>query len=321
MPINLFPESESIEPCLWDNGRIVRARVTVDVAASGQYLDRYAAAVLEALPSKCSARKAARRGDLLVNGAIAVADYRVCAGDLVILLDRCQPQPVFNLSLPVIYEDDILAVIEKPPGFPVSGNCHRSIEHALPANLQPCQAGDALVQPRPVHRLDVPTGGVMLVAKSATALMQLSQQFQQRQVHKRYRAIVTGRLDQDLYIEFPVDGRGARSRVQVGEHGRSVHTDWITTVDLYPETGRTHQLRQHLAAIGHAIVGDDLYGVEGKTLHGKGLFLWALELGFRHPLCGREIMVSVSEPAKFSSYRQREQRRWQKYHGANSDSG
>ena len=168
------------------------------------------------------------------------------------------PPPIFHLDLEVVWQDQWMAIVVKPPGIPVSGNCYRSVEKALPINISPSNVLDVLIAPRPVHRLDVPTGGLLLVAKSSQALINLSRQLQERAVRKRYRAIVTGRLEGENIITDLVDGRKAETVYRPIAYSRSLRTDWITTVDLIPKSGRTHQLRKHLSGIGHPIVGDGL---------------------------------------------------------------
>lgn len=280
-------------------------------------LDVVTMTLFDAFPTRSSARKACRRGEIRVDGEPREGAWWVEPGQLV---ERLEPEVhrhrVFPLPLEVLVDDPYLAVVVKPPGFRVNGNRHRTIEHALPANLLRSDQPDALAAPRPVHRLDAPTGGLLVCAKTATALAELGRAFQERRVHKRYRAICIGRLEGEGRVEVPVEGRAAASRYVPVLHHHALRTTWLTTVDLFPETGRTHQLRRHLASLGHPILGDTEYGLPGKTLRGKGLFLWAVELGLDHPITGERLQVETPEPAKFQSLRAREERRWQRWHGS-----
>ncbi len=277
-------------------------------------LDRYAHGVFEQLATVKQAHKAARRGELLLDGRPCEPSRFLRPGDRIELIRVGRPPPrPYELPLERIFEDDWLAVVVKPPGLPVSAHQHRTLENALPFNLGRSAAPDALAWPRPVHRLDRRTGGLLVVARSARARSALGRMFQERRIHKRYRALAVGRLEGEGSVDTPVEGRSAVTRYLAVEHTRSLRSDWLTSVDLFPATGRTHQLRRHLAELGCPVLGDDLYGIEGKVLRGAGLFLWALELRLEHPVTGEELALSIPEPAKFESHRRREQRRWERW--------
>lgn len=266
------------------------------------------------LASRSRARKLARAGDLLLNGAPCESSRFVHAGDRLELLAPLEPPPIFERELSVVYADPHLAAIDKPAGLVVSGNRHRTVEHALLFNLPVSDAEDALPYPRPVHRLDGRTQGLLLVARTAAAQVGLGRAFQERRVHKRYRAIVAGRLEGEGEVSEDVDGRVAASRWRAVEHTRSLHVDWVTTVDVWPLSGRKHQVRVHMSSLGHGILGDDLHAT-GKIMRGQGLFLCAAELRLQHPVTGDELHLEVPEPDKFGSYRRREARRWTSFQG------
>lgn len=284
----------------------------VPPGAGAERLDRYAAGIFPRLTSRKQAWKAVRRGELCVNQQYAVPNRPVAPGDVLSYRAPVRCGKIFALDLEVVYEDDSLAVVRKPAGFPVSGNAFRTIENALPRSLAPSASDDALSRPRPVHRLDASTTGLLLVAKRMCTLAALGRQFEQQAVRKRYRGIVVGRLQGRGTIDEPIDGRAALTEYRAVEHTPSVHTDWITTLDLFPKTGRTHQLRRHLAGLGHALAGDRLYGEYGAVYRGKGLFLAAVGLEFRHPETANTLTVRIPEPSKFESYRRREARRWKR---------
>ena len=277
-------------------------------------LDRFAFSALPGLATVTHAKKAAKRGELLVNGQPRQPHSRVRSGDEISFTGaRRPPPPVFRIALEVAFEDDHLAVVVKPPGVAVSGNRHRTLEHALLPHLQPSTQPDALPWPRPVHRLDLRTGGLVMVAKTATTRARLGQLLQERRVSKRYRSLLLGRLEGEGRVEQPVEGRASASRYRAVAHTRSLRTEWLSTVDLWPETGRTHQLRRHAQHLGHPVLGDELYGRDGCVLRGQGLFLWALELELVHPVTAESLVVEIPEPPKFESHRRREVRRWKKY--------
>jgi 23S rRNA-/tRNA-specific pseudouridylate synthase len=226
---------------------------------------------------------------------------------------RTRLPPVYEREIVVHYEDEFLAIVEKPPGIPVVGNLHRCLLHALPANLEPSSQPGALAQPRPVHRLDWPTGGLVVVAKTALALAHLSNSFEERRVYKEYRAILKGRLEGSGHVESPVEGRAARTEYSALRHCRSLKSEWLTEAKLCPHTGRKHQLRKHMSELGVPILGDTTYDQQGETLRGKGLFLWAIGLELPHPVTGERLRIHKEPPGKFASLLSREARRWAKY--------
>lgn len=274
-------------------------------------LDRVVAALFpERLPSRAAAKNACKRGEVLVDGAPAEPSRMVSGGQEIQLLPRSGPLPaIWEEPLEVAWEDDAIAVVVKPAGVLVSGNQHQTLVHALPANLSPSPRPDALPRPQPAHRIDIATSGLVAVGKTASALAALNRAFAERQVKKRYRAVVNGRLEGDGIIAEPIADRPAETRYAVVAHGPSVRCGWSTVVDLWPVTGRTHQLRRHLAGLGHAIVGDTLYGERETTLRGQGLFLAAVELTLPHPDDGRSVRVEIPPPPKHASLLKREARR------------
>jgi len=296
------------------NQPLVIEHQAVPPSQAGERLDAFAATVFPQIASRKGAQKLAKRGLLLVNGTVGEPHLRVKASDDVALLDDPRPVvPIYNLPLVVVYEDDWLAVVDKPAGIPVSGNYARTLQRALPAHLLPSPLPDALPSPRPVHRLDAPTQGLLLIAKTARAMVDLGRQFEAKTIHKQYRAICLGQLVGEGQIDLPIEARPASTRYRVLGHTHSLTTGWTTTVDLFPATGRTHQLRLHLASLGHPILGDAQH-TEGKALRGKGLVLAAIALTFHHPDDQTERRAEIPEPAKFASLRSRDERRWQTLH-------
>ena len=276
-------------------------------------LDRYAADTLPGLASRSAARKAIKQGRLLLDGVSAESSRFVLPGQMIQLLPEPEDRhPPFRLRLPVVFEDESIAVINKPPGFPVSGNRHRTILHALPHNLRRSHAIDVLAQPQPVHRLDAPTGGLLVIAKTAGAAAHLGHQFERREVEKSYCALIVGRLDGEGTATGAVEGREAITHYRATDHTRCLKTEWMTTIELRPRTGRTHQLRRHMADLGHPILGDPLY-TSGPLYRGKGLFLFAAGIEFEHPALGTRLELSAPEPDKFESFRKREARRWRRH--------
>ena len=278
-------------------------------------LDAYCAQVFPVFTSRNQAREAIKEKRLLVNGESARTDWFPKAGmEMSAKVPESPTLPLLKMDLDVLYADPHLAVVFKPAGIQTRGNCRRTVHRALRHNLEMSTAADALPMPDPCHRLDYKTAGLLLVARTVSARVALNRMFANREIHKRYRALVTGRLDGEGEIAEALDGRACLSRWRALEHTKSLHVDWFTTVELEPVTGRTHQLRRHMAGIGHAILGDDMYTREGKLLRRQGLFLASLHLDFVHPITGAPVVVDAPEPRKFSVLREREARRWERHH-------
>lgn len=281
-------------------------------------LSDYVHRVCDALSSRKGARKAIEKGKVLVDGVPRGTGYFVKPGNLIeILTDEISPSGIYEKLLHILYEDDSIAVVHKPPGLCTNGNRFKTLEHALPYNLYKSNAIDALPAPLPVHRIDFATSGLVVVAKRSSAAVSLGQQFQDREVLKRYRAVVIGNMEGSGLVEVGIDGRDAVTHYRAVRSVHSLRNSYLTLVDLWPKTGRRHQLRRHLSGEGHPILGDHLYGIEGSMLKSKGLFLSAVEISFRHPEKKWVLNVRVDDPDKFTTFMDREERRW-KRHNLNS---
>ncbi len=250
-----------------------------------------------------------------------------------------QPRPrpsQFIDPLQVPYIDDHYAVVVKPQGMPTQGGdnplntsdlllavsyptkWHKGwTDPYVPSSSSPPHPPpeDALGKARPCHRLDSPTGGLVLCARTRFAIGKTSQLFGDKSaLQKRYRAIVFGRIELDFgEINEPVDGKESKSLYKVVSRG-----EFVSTVDLWPVTGRTHQLRKHMLHLGHGIVGDKTYGPSTGTPYnytetdGGGfnpharLCLWALQLEFTHPFTGDPHNVQIPEPEWYNIVRRNE---------------
>ncbi len=286
---------------------------TVPEGVSKTRLLDYALGVFTTVPSRSSMKKVIKRSALLVDGKPGISGSWVEENQEITLIDLelKSPKPL-DIKLEIIFEDEHLAVINKPAGIEVSGNKYYTIQNALVANIKLSSEPDALKWARPVHRLDMPTSGLLLVAKTASAIMKLGQQLEKHEIHKKYHAIVAGKLDKSGEIATPIENQEALSHYSCISHCHSLKMQWLSLVELSPLTGRTHQLRIHMADFEFPIVGDRQYG-NGPLLKGKGLFLAAVELSFLHPITDEPISIKINHPKKFDALMEREELRWEKY--------
>ena len=211
---------------------------TVPSGTECRRMDSYLAEIFPCFPSRKSAKKAIASGAVFVDGTVPDPQSVPAEGQVIEVHGTASPvHREFALPMKVIYEDRWFAVVEKPAGVPVNGNMHRTVEHALPGVLSPSEEPDALDFPRPVHRLDRATGGLLIAAKTATAMVALGRQFQERKVKKTYRALVTGKLEGSGYVDQPVEGRPARSLYTARFHIPSLKSGYITCLDLSLKPG------------------------------------------------------------------------------------
>ena len=181
----------------------------------------------------------------------------------------------------------------------------------MPFNIKLSTEEDALKWAKPVHRLDNQTSGLLIASKTKLAHINLGKQFEQKKIRKKYVAIVIGKLNGNGFILDEIDGKTAKTEYNVLKTVESLKNEYLSLVELYPHTGRTHQLRIHLSNLGFPILGDKLYGKQDLILKHKGLFLSSIELWLKHPVKGSDLHVKMDIPHKFSSRLNGEERRWQ----------
>ncbi len=260
----------------------------------------YARDIFLPFPSKSAIKKVIKKGLVFIDGVPAQSFTWVKGGESIAIEWEASlsnlPGP--KLDLKILYEDDELAIINKAAGVVVSGNRFVTIARGLAQNIQPSGAVDAC-PPWPVHRLDYGTTGVLVVAKTSTAQRALSLQFQQKKVQKTYYAITIGQMPKLGTIESPIDEKEAFTSYVVQQSVVSERFDKLNLVRLQPETGKRHQLRIHMADIGHPILGDKDYGIEGKILNGKGIYLHAHAITVEHPKDGDALTISAPLPKKY----------------------
>jgi RluA family pseudouridine synthase len=266
------------------------------------------------IPSNSGIKKAIKKGLFLSNGEIAQTGTWVNSGQTIELVeDPFEQKKVYEFSLEIIYEDNHIAVINKPAGISVSGNSFKTVANALTYNLKQSTEKDALTTPTPVHRLDNQTSGLLLIAKTKTAQVELGKQFENQTIQKKYCTLVIGEVHNNRVIDTPIENKKAETCFEIIRVTNSLKFEKLTCLKVYPKTGRTHQIRIHLSSIGHPILGDKLYCGDHIAHKGKGLFLCASEIKFMHPKTFEVITLNLDVPHKFKSLLVREKRRWNTY--------
>lgn len=284
----------------------------VIVNEAGVRLDKAVADLTEL--SRSQANEAIKAGTILVNNQRQKARYAVKLGDVISyelpkeeVLDY-QPE---DIPIEIVYEDSDVAVVNKPQGMvvhPSAGHASGTLVNALLYHVKDLSTINGVVRPGIVHRIDKDTSGLLMIAKNDKAHQALAQELKEKKSLRQYVAIVHGNLPNDRgVIEAPI-GRSDKDRKKqaVTAKGKPALTRFqvlerfgdFTLVELTLETGRTHQIRVHMAYIGHPIAGDPVYGPR-KTLAGHGQFLHAKTLGFTHPTTGELMTFSVDVPAIF----------------------
>lgn len=262
-------------------------------------LQEYAHLVFRSLPTRSAVKKAIKRGELLIDNTRAATGDWVKEGQTISLLrQEAVATKIFKLKLDIIFEDQFLAVINKPAGIPTSGNYFRTVENALPFNLFPSTQIDALPLPRPVHRLDNPTSGMLIIAKTREAQTKLSKDLELRKIKKTYTALVEGRTPAAAVYTGLLDEKPAETAIEFIKHLKRAGKDF-SLVKAFPATGRTHQIRRHLAMNGFPIVGDKEYGNPENDTTLKGMYLAATGLHFDHPVSKEPVSLDTGLPLKF----------------------
>lgn len=286
------------------------------IVPKGEYhirIQEYAGTVFEKLQSRSAVKKCIAKQCLLIDGQIAqTSDWIKSGQTLELIASETNPKKLFQLQLAIVFEDDDMAIINKPSGFPTNGNYYKTIENALPFNLKVTSKKDALNHPKPVHRLDNPTSGILLIAKTKSAQIDLHQQFESKTIQKEYHAIVAGKSESSGTINFPINNQEAFTEFETVNQIQSLQNGHLSLLKLYPKTGRTHQLRIHLSRSNLPIVGDKTYAPDNVMMH-KGLFLCATGITFTHPVLKEQMDFNIALPHKFNSYLSREERRFAKH--------
>jgi 23S rRNA pseudouridine1911/1915/1917 synthase len=265
---------------------------------------------------RADVQRAIARGQVRVEGVVRPKSFRLRGGELIevdlVTEDPLPPEPG---GVPVRYEDERLLVVAKPAGMvthPTARRREGTLVNRLLGMGVPLSSVGGPDRPGIVHRLDAGTSGLLLVAKDDEAHRALARLLAARAVERRYLALVRGRVEHDAFsIEAPIARRGAHMAVS-RQSGREAESEVevrerlpaATLVEVRPRTGRTHQIRVHLASIGHPILGDAAYGGGGDEARALGLprpFLHAWRLAFDHPFSGERLEVDEPLPDDLAS--------------------
>src|ERR1043166_3578828 len=287
---------------------------------AGTRLDVYLASQFEGW-SRARLQRLIENEDVLVNGKVAKPSYKLREHDEIEVELIAPPAAFFtpeNIPLEIVYEDETLAVVNNPAGLvvhPAAGTPSGTLANALAYHFQ--QLPDRGVRPGIVHRLDRDTSGLLVVAKTEAALENLSDQFRDRTVFKSYLALVHGRMASNSgKIDQPLARDPSnRTRMAVVRGGRNALTlyrvrhafERFTLLDVELKTGRTHQIRVHLAWLKHPVVGDETYGggrdntiqdpqLRARVRNLKRQFLHAEKLGFKHPVSQEFVKFESALP-------------------------
>ena len=289
---------------------------------AGQRLDTFLAAHIEGW-SRARLQRLIEDADVLVNGLVAKSSYKLHANDQIEVELTPPPSTAFapeNIPLDIVFEDDDLIVVNKPAGMvvhPAAGADAGTLANALAYHFAQLSNTAGAARPGIVHRLDKGTSGLLVAAKTESAHENLADQFRSREVFKSYVALVHGHVEKKTdQIDQPI-ARDPRNRIRMavvrgGRPALSIYRvrkrfERFTLLEIELKTGRTHQIRVHLAWLKNPVVGDDVYGGgRDKTVNDAQVraqisrlgrqFLHAEQLGFRHPRTGKEVRFSAQTP-------------------------
>lgn len=283
---------------------------------AGKRIDVYISQYRDDL-SRSQVQKLITDGKVTVNGKNIKSNYRLREKD-IIDIEIPDPEPLDieaeDISLNILYEDSDVIVIDKPQGMvvhPAPGHYSGTVVNALMYHCKDSLSGiNGCMRPGIVHRIDMNTSGIIVAAKSDAAHKSLAVQFAEHSINRRYRAIVVGNIKEDtLTVDKPI-GRNPKDRKKMAivEGGKRAVTHFTvlerfgryTYIEASLETGRTHQIRVHMAYSGHPLLGDNIYGSEKQPYKLMGQVLHAGLLGFVHPTTGEYMEFRSEVPEYFN---------------------
>lgn len=287
-----------------------------EASDTGERLDKFVSEKTEDI-SRSYAATLSKNGAITSDNKPLDKNYKI-KGTEVIKIELPEPlmQEVIAEDIPlnIVYEDDNLLVINKPQGMvvhPAPGNYSGTLVNAL---LYHCKDGlsaiNGVVRPGIVHRIDKETSGLLVVAKDNQSHIALSEQIKEKKALRSYWALVNGRVGEDGTVDAPIARHPKdRKKMAIVSGGREAVTHYrvleqfsqYTLLECNLETGRTHQIRVHMAHIGHSIVGDKTYGIKKEKFNLDGQLLHAKTLGFDHPVTGETMEFTLEIPQYFEN--------------------
>lgn len=285
----------------------------------GERIDKFLSVLLED-SSRNAIQKLIENGKVLVNGAIVNKKYKVSTDDEITMLPSelkpldAEPE---DIPLDIVYEDEHLLVVNKPRGMvvhPAPGNYSGTLVNALLYHCKDSLSGiNGILRPGIVHRIDKDTSGLLIVAKTDKAHIGLAEQIKEHSFTREYNAVIVGHLkESEGTINAPI-GRNPKDRkkmcvTQTNSKNAVTHYNTIQDYEGYShislklETGRTHQIRVHMAHLGHAVAGDYVYGNDKKSAYLNGQCLHAIKIGFVHPITQEYLEFTSELPDYFTEF-------------------
>ena len=284
----------------------------IDENNVGIRIDKYLTDNTEYTRSKI--QKMIDNGNILVNGKEVKSSYILKENDKIDIEEYNEEVDIVpeNIPLDIYYEDDDLIVVNKPSGMvvhPAPGNYTGTLVNALMYHTNNLSTVNTSIRPGIVHRIDADTSGLLLVAKNDKAHLKMSEQIKDRKVNKKYIALVRGIIkENEATINMPIArNKKDRKKMAVDKDGKEAIThfkvlrryDKYTLLEVKIDTGRTHQIRVHMAEIGHPVIGDEVYSNGKNEFNVKGQMLHAKSLDFEHPITGKKMHLEAELPDYF----------------------
>ena len=282
----------------------------------GERVDKVIAAKADTL-SRSFVQKIIKDGEVTVNGKVVKAGYKLSEGEEICFSvpESIEPEiPAQDIALDILYEDEDVLIVNKPKGMVVHPAAGHYTDTLVNAVLYHCKGNlsgiNGILRPGIVHRIDMDTTGALIVCKNDMAHQSISMQLKEHTIKRRYRAIVHGEIKEpEGTIDAPI-GRDPNHRKKMCvnmQSGKPAVTHYkvlkrmrgYTYVECRLETGRTHQIRVHMASFGHPLLGDEVYGNRTNKFHLQGQTLHAMILGFVHPGTGEYMEFEAPLPDYF----------------------
>lgn len=288
----------------------------IDLEDEEERIDKWISNTLQTL-SRSYIQKLIKENNVFVNGKAQKASYRIKADDVIRfqIPDASEPSiPAEEIPLSILYEDEDVLIVDKPKNMvvhPAPGHYNGTLVNAVMFHCKENLSGiNGILRPGTVHRIDKDTTGSLIVCKNDTAHQFVASQLKEHSITRKYRAIVHGRLAvEEGTINAPI-GRDEKERKKMAvneKNGKPAVTHYkvlktfreYSYIECRLETGRTHQIRVHMASIGHPLLGDMVYGNRKTNYHLEGQTLHAMTIGLKLPSTGEYLEISAPLPAYF----------------------